>query len=396
MRAFLLTFTGTSLAAVGALAALNYTVDPYLIHQWDTPALQQLRPAREKLSSWGKTYAIARYRPAVLYLGNSRTELALAASHPGFGGRPVFNGALSGASVGDMIAMASHATALSRLDSVVWGIDAPSFSMVRGTLDFDRELVASGALYLPRRALLDIKRALTVDMTRDSFSLLAGRFGRVCRSNLALKGQRDQSCIENHMKELGGTAAAVRPRLLEFVRGEGPTPQALEAFEQALAALCRQGTRVRVYINPTHASTYLALHEAGKWPALERWQRALAGLGARARATGCDARLYDFSGFNHVTTEALPQAGGRPEMQYYWEPSHYRANVGEMVMSRLVGSGNAAGSFGAEITPGSIEGHLARMREARERYARDHPVEARVASEVARAAGARPVALASR
>ncbi|HYE40412.1 MAG TPA: hypothetical protein VEB23_10795, partial [Ramlibacter sp.] len=245
MRKYLAVFCGVSTLAVGSVASLNYVVDPYLIHQWGTPEVQRLRPPREKLSAWGKTYAIARYRPAVLYLGNSRTELALPAPHPAFGDAPVFNGALSGASLGDMVAMARHATALGPLDTVVWGIDAPSFSLVLGTLDFDRELVASGGAYLPRRALLDVKRALTLDMTLDSVSLLRGSFGSVCRSNLAFHGQRDASCIADHMQGWGGTAAAVRPRLSEFVRGEGPTDGALAAFDAALGDLCRGGTRVR-------------------------------------------------------------------------------------------------------------------------------------------------------
>ena len=389
MRAFLLTFLCTSALAVGAVATLNYTVDPYLIHQWDTPTVQRLRPPREKLSAWGKTYAIARYRPAVLYLGNSRTELGLPARHPVLGDVPAFNGALSGASLGDMVAMAGHAMALSRLDTVVWGIDAPSFSMVRGTLDFDRELVADGSGYLARRALLDLKRALTLDMTIDSVNLLAGRFGSVCRSNLAFHGQRDETCIADHMKGWGGTVAAVRPRLREFVRGDGPTAEAMHAFEATLSGLCRRGTRVRVYVNPTHASMYVALHAAGKWAALEHWQRELAQLGERLRAGGCDARFYDFSGFNGITTEALPPAGSAREMRYFWEPSHYRANVGGMLMRRMFGGpGEPVAGFGAELAPAMVAAHLREQRDGRERYATEYPADAGIARDVARAASA--------
>jgi hypothetical protein len=61
--------------------ALNYQVDPYLIHQWETPPVQRLLPGREKLSPWGKTYALAQYRPDILYIGNSRTELGLPVRH---------------------------------------------------------------------------------------------------------------------------------------------------------------------------------------------------------------------------------------------------------------------------------------------------------------------------
>src|ERR1700741_552202 len=104
MRRYTMWLCGISGLCVGAVAAINYTVDPYLTHQWDTPAVQRLRPPRERLSVWSKTYAVARYQPKVIYLGNSRTEVGVPAPLPVFEGRTVFNGALSGASAGDAMA----------------------------------------------------------------------------------------------------------------------------------------------------------------------------------------------------------------------------------------------------------------------------------------------------
>ncbi|MEG1329721.1 MAG: hypothetical protein RSD99_32750, partial [Janthinobacterium sp.] len=76
-RRYLAIFFACVLAALALVSAVNYRVDPYLLHQWDSPLLQRLRPTYEKLSAWGKTYAVARYRPAVVYIGNSRTEMGL-------------------------------------------------------------------------------------------------------------------------------------------------------------------------------------------------------------------------------------------------------------------------------------------------------------------------------
>lgn len=387
MRAYVTLFCLVSLLAVAGVGSLNYVVDPYLTHQWDTPLLQRLRPPREKMSAWGKTYALARYRPTVLYLGNSRTELGLPARLPVFSGAAVFNGALSGASLGDVAAMARHARKVSRLDTVVWGVDAPSFSLAIGTTDFDRDLVAANGYYFAQRRLLDLKRALTVDMTRDSLAVLSGSFGAVCRSSLAFYGQRDDSCIADHVSGWGGTGAAVAPRLREFMRGEGPTADALATFGATLADLCRDGTRVRLYINPTHASMLDALYWRGKGAALERWQRALADEAARRRGAGCDLRLFDFSGFNGITTEMLPQASRRREMAYYWEPSHYRANVGRMIMQRLFGGSDDIGppDFGVELAPAMMDAHLARQRAGRVRYQAEHALETALARSLAEA-----------
>lgn len=398
-RHYVMLLCGVCGAVLAAVSTLNYQIDPYLTHQWDSPLLQRLRPVREKLSAWGKTYALARLKPAVLYLGNSRTELGLPTAAAPFDRKTVFNAALAGASVGDAITMARHAARVSRLATVVWGIDAPSFSMVTGSTELEPELVADGPFFFARRALLDLKRALTVDMTSDSLRLLTGSFGAVCLSSLALHGQRDDACIVDRIDGWGGTTKAMEPRLREFGRGDGPTAAAMTAFEASVTALCRAGTRVRLYINPTHALTMEALYWRQKWAAMEQWQRDLAALGAARRAAGCDLRVYDFSGYNSVTTEPIPLVSGRREMAYYWEASHYRATVGQMVLQRMFGAEARSDSdsdtdaeadveaeveapvalpddFGVELDGAMLEPHLARLRGARARYQREHAEEA--------------------
>ncbi|WP_432377848.1 hypothetical protein [Duganella sp. P38] len=371
-RRYVAIFCGISLVATVAVAALNYHVDPYLIHQWNTPNVQRLLPGREKLSPWGKTYALARFRPEVLYVGNSRTELGLPVNSVVFGQRRVFNAALSGASLGDAAAMVRHAAAVSRLDTVVWGIDAPSFSMELGNTDFERGLVAEDKHYFLRRLMINLKRAISVDMTMDAIRVLRGTFGAVCQSSLALYGQRDGRCVRERIDSLGGTSAAILPRVRDFARGAGPTADAMRELDESVAGLCRAGTRVMLYVNPTHAMTADALYWAGKWPVMEAWQSQLSALAEERRRQGCDVRVFDFSGFNDVTTEPPPQAGGRPEMVNYWETSHYRANVGQMVLERMSGG---VGSFGVELTPASVFLHQAAQRAARDAYHQTHPIE---------------------
>ena len=376
MRAYLNLFCGLSVSVVGAVGALNYVVDPYLTHQWDTPPIQQLRPVRERLGAWAKTYALARYRPEVVYVGNSRTEVGLPADPGMFGGRAVFNAALSGATMGDAGMMAHHAVQVSRLHTLVWGLDAPSFTLDAGNTELDETVLADGAGYLSRRVLMNLKRAISVDMAQDSWRVLNGSQEAVCRSSLAFRGQRDTACLEHRFAQKGGTAAAVLPRLGEFVRGAGPTGGALKVFDARLATLCGQGARVRLYVNPTHALMQDALYWAGKWDAMEAWLLALASATDRHRAGGCDVTLHDFSGFNSVTTEAVPQASGRKDMVYYWEPSHYRDNVGRMILSRVLGDGSAApADFGLELTAARLPAHLAAVRAAREKYHAEHSLE---------------------
>ena len=379
MKTYLCVAAGLPLLLVGGVAATNYVLDPFLIHQWGTPQLQRLRQPVEKLNAWGKTYAMAVYRPETIYLGNSRTELGLPVAARG--AERVFNAALSGATVGDALRMLGHARELGPLRRVVWGIDAPSFTLSVGNTELESGLLAQDGRYLARRVLMDLQRSVSVDMSRASLDLLAGRAAAVCRPSLAQFGQRDGACIRHRIEGWGGTAEVVGPRTREFLRGEGPVEGTFEALELALRNDC--AVEWRLYVNPTHAMTIDALYWSGRGPQYEQWLQRLAGMGQKLRAAGCDVRVYDFSGFNAITGEPVPRSGDRAEMRHYWETSHYRETVGDAILARLAGGPAAVDGFGTELAPATVAARIAQLRASRTSYLQTHPYEAERAHRIA-------------
>ena len=377
-RRYLACFLACVFLVLGGISLLNYQVDPYLLHQWDSPLVQRPRQLNEKLGAWAKTYAVARYRPAIIYIGNSRTELGLPTGvRTLFDGKSIFNSAVSGASIGDAIRLAEHAARVSRVETMVWGIDAPTFSLDMGAARVEDSLTGARHGFFAQRALVNLKRGLTLDMTEDSVRILTGNAGDVCRSNLARYGQRDETCTLKGIRHWLGTKDAIPVRLQEFGDGQGPTPPSIPAFDASLAKLCSSGVRLRMYINPTHALTLYALHWRGKWDAMQAWQRGLVRITERHRQHGCDVRLVDFSGFNSITTEATPLVSGKPDMHYYWEVSHYRDNVGRLILARLFGGDTPPpADFGVELTQANIDAHHAATRAARDRYRLEHAREA--------------------
>ncbi len=366
---------------VAAVAGANYVLDPYLIHQWDTPKVLRLRQPVEKLNAWGKTYAVAVYQPHTIYLGNSRTELGLAVAKDG--NTRVFNAALSGSTLGDAIRMLGHARQSGPVRRVIWGIDAPSFTLTAGNSELEPALLAKDDAYFARRVLLDLQRAVSMDMSRETLALLRGQTEPICHASLARFGQRDNACMRHRIAGWGGTGAVIGARTREFLRGEGPRESALPALEQALRSACH--IQWRLYVNPTHAMTIDAMYWAGRGGQYEAWLQAITGVGERMRRAGCDVRIYDFSGFNSVTSEAVPRAGDRSDMRNYWETSHYRDHVGAAILARLTGGAAAPDGFGTELTPVSIGRHIEGQRTARAAYLVDRPYEAAWAQRIAAA-----------
>lgn len=76
------------------------------------------------------------------------------------------------------------------------------------------------------------------------------------------------------------------------------------------------------------------LSRNGHWPEVERWKAALAQIASQYQST-CNVELFDFTGFNSVTTESIAglTAAHRPEN--YWEASHFKDNVGKLILKRI-------------------------------------------------------------
>lgn len=375
-RPYLLAVGMTALIVIAALTTFNYLVDPYYIHQWGSPLLQRPSPPQQKIVPWAKTYAAAAYHPEVLYLGSSRTEIGLPADSDVFTGKRVLNLAISGAALGDAINMLDHTSAFHRPEIVVWGLDYGwQFRQKSGNSDFNPELVAAGPY---KRFALNLKRSLSLTASTDAYRLLYDPAVQKCEPILATHGTKPDRCLEYIMADEGGTTAAF-DKIIN--RGDpqakpADAKAALHLLDTVTRGYCAQGTTFRFFLHPVHALAELSYWE-NNWRELDGWKRELVGLFDARRQEGCDIRFMDFSGYNAITTEAVPQKTGRPTMQHYWEHSHYRAEVGQMMLERMFApkSMQQPGEFGTELTGATIEQHLLAIQKNRDAYCQGHPAE---------------------
>ena len=369
----------SSFIFLAALVTLNYQVDPYFIHQWDSPLLQRQSPAQQKIMPWAKTYAAYRYQPEVVYLGSSRTEIGLPTDSPLLAGKRVFNLAISGGSVGDAINMLKHTAYFHQPKIVVWGLDYGwQFREKTGNTDFTKELVADGPHYPLRRTLLNIKRSLSMAMTGDALSIVTGQSEKSCLPLSAYFGHKSSQCLEIIMKNEGGTKKAFEEvqKKKEPLGKPEDTATTIRLLDRVVEEYCRDNTLFRLYIQPIHA-----LAELSYWHTLEEdvddWKRALTVMTEGRRRQGCDIRLVDFSGFNSITTEEIPQATGKETMQHYWEQSHYRSEVGLKILQKLLAPEDPStnGTFGVELRSDSIEESIGNYHRSRQSYMAQHPEE---------------------
>ena len=135
--------------------------------------------------------------------------------------------------------------------------------------------------------------------------------------------------------------------------------------------LCSQSIDVDLVLLPNHAKRMQIWSDMVGDALTDQWKRDVSGLAARLRSKGCAITVWDFSYHNAITTADLDGPGADSPSFPYWEDIHFRPVVGPRVLQRiLLGSGD---DFGVELTPETVESHIARAAHAREVWRRSHP-----------------------
>jgi len=373
----------------------------------DREGFNAYKPAVDHRVRLVKAYDVRRLRPQGIILGTSRSHLGLRPSHDGWDpvAKPVYNLAFDGATTKEMYLYLLHAHALRSLRQVVLGLDTYHATLAPATArpDFDAQLLDSPVGWiLPSLMRADLKVLTSLDTLRASLATVRSRsvrepqwfapdgqrlgevfFRRVGErfEQLGPRGYFEEiDRLEVGFKREGQLAANAR----DPGRSAQPATAASETsldYIRRIVAFCRaQGVDLRIFIAPEHAHQLELTAAIGEWASLENAKRALVELLAEdaARHSGAPSiPLWDFSGYSSVTTEALPPPGSRAEMEFYWDSSHFKDIVGDLVLDRLFGLSHPLRplppDFGVQLTPGTVEPALARLRAAQLAYRRSHP-----------------------
>ena len=368
-RRYLRLTLAATLAATATILLVNWQVDPFSL---GGAASAGGRPAEDAdatgASFLQKAFAVRRAGAAAVILGTSRSDFGLMSGHPGFpaAARPVYNLSLGGVSIAQMRDLLVHAQHAHPLRVAVIGLDLESF-LPGGRTDFDRAVLAGNPESAPEwmsRARLDLSwRALAASTglrpVRETAEVQETGVGH--RQILQIRE------FENFHSRL----PQLFPRRDYGDRWDTDPHRAasMRAFAELLAYARRESIDLRLFISPVHAR-YLELYRrVGWWPLFESWKRALAA--ALAEEAGQEPGriafpLWDFSGFNDLTMEAVPPATDlQTRMRWYRDSSHYSREHGSLILDRVLNHARQDATPAAPVVrvdTKNIEAHLGRQR----------------------------------
>lgn len=402
-RRFLVQLTLVFMAVCALAAGANYLIDPYGL--FGTPridGINALKPAAPERVRVSKPYMAKAAAAHTVIGGNSRPELGIDPQSPCWSAeqRPVFNIGIPGASFYMQTQYVKHAVAAGATRRVFMGVDFLDFLIdtnrqqhqrdwtilaqgYAGRLDIAGENVSDSRRLIQRaqdhlnsllslEAVSDSIYTLTRQRTHFSSDRRADGFNPAREYQFIIRNEGQHVLFAQKNRELARTLS--RPNLGLFNYGTDNS-EAFEALKGFLAWTAANDVEVTLFINPYHVH-YLSLIElSGNWPLFEQWKRTLVRIAGEH-----DEVLWDFNTVDAYSTEMPPAAGERhTAMQWYWEPAHYKATLGELMIAQMTGRQCAgiasAPGLGEPMNGTNIDRHLDQLRANLADYWQRHPQE---------------------
>ncbi len=345
--------------SIVVVVAFNYLIDPYAIT--GAPRVSALNDFKADINE--HTRQMKKYHPLqqsydTLILGTSRAEMGLDPAHPCFEklGAQVYNLGIPGASLRTSLNYGLNAVYQQPVKRIYFGIDFTDFTTSRQRYvaslpplmeqtSGEHKYFASGELnpaYLKVTFIDYLKALFSIDATISSIkTLVRQQPGAPTRTErgfnpgwdfkrvVSVEGAR--ALFDQKIQEL--QTQYNRPLYLHDERGE--LVQQFIDLTDFLDIAAQRNIEVVLFNNPLHEQFWQIMDDLGHGTLNEEW---LSTLQAILRQRG-DARvqLWDFSHDSYFIHEPLPPTGERSgPLQWFWEPSHYRRELGDLMLNALL------------------------------------------------------------
>ncbi len=376
--------------AIITTVSFNWFMNPYGIYNSpEIDGINKRKPLFAGQLRLAKAWKIYKRKPDGIILGSSRSECGLDPNHSGWkDAQDVYNLAISGGNMYEALRYFQHAHALKPQKQVVLGLDFRMFNI------FDKAGMGGG--FKESRLVVKADGSVNSEFSLfEKFIMLASM--DVLRDSIKTfqKQDKDLHYLANGKvfwkvnarlnRRLGGHHKAFRftekknmnqiwfqrPHQYEFIH-PNTGQSSFDYLRLLLDTAYRDNIDLRMLISPSHARIWEALHAVGLWSKFEQWKRELVSINEQeAKKYGKKPfPLWDFSGYNRYTTENITA-----NMKWYWESSHYKKELGDIVLDSVF-KRKIADNFGILINTKNIDKHLAEIRIKQQQYRKDHPIDA--------------------
>ncbi len=382
MRNYVIRICISSLIAFVAFAGFNWLVDPYKI--WNAPNIHGINTAKSELAIHEriyKTVGLAQHPTNTVILGTSRSDIGLNPNHPALG-QDAINLGISSQPYRETRMLFDWLHDRASVKTFVIGLDffasnsffpePGDFAVENFTNERRWKLIFSGST-LVDSALTIHKRKVLLGDTWSEKGL------RFWSDEYVKNGGGHRKIMSESEKMFLTKIYLPSPSCsFDFASTSGKLPP-LEEIRAVFVRAHREHIALKLLISPSHSRQWETLAAAGLWDKWEEWKQRLVQMNEEEaqRAGQQPFPLWDFSGYNSISTETVPVPGdAKSIMSWYFDSSHYTPATGDLVLDRIFNLNSpertVPDDFGILLTSHNIAAHLASIRVAREHYRQTH------------------------
>jgi len=391
---FLLVVIAPAIAVLCGFGWVNWYVDPYGVFGNAVPGVNDKKPRAYGQDRLFKVHDVERKHPSRSIAGTSRVGMGFDVDHPALGD-DAYNMGITGADLYECFRVVQHMHALEPQQRVVFGMDFSMFDARGrhpGFRDERLRATASGRVQL-RSFFHDLPAVLwSLDAWEDSRETLAAQWDRRVPHHRYYRGRFDPAPMEFYVEQWGHEyrfqfqEILFANKFLDFGYHDRIGREAQLAHLRSLLAFARrEGIELHLFFTPTHARLNEVMAAAGLWETFEEIKRdVVATVAEEAEESGEEPfPLWDFATYHPLTTESAGEVlDTSHRMRWYWETSHFKAALGDVVLDRMFAHEAGipadplpafAADFGSTLDPAHLDAHLDAVR-ARQLDWRDaHP-----------------------
>lgn len=382
---------------VALVSGFNVSIDPYRL--FDSPLIDGLnaqKPEAINQAALAKRYNILRQNPGSIIMGNSRPQMGLSTSHPCWpkGALPVFNAAITGAAITTQIKAIQNAYQSQNVKYVLMALDYIDFLQLdtsKSAESIFNELEKNYNFQRKTEVATDISLQKVSDFLKSATSLDTFKASLLTVTNqeendtssITSSGFHNADLLYHPLIENEGHQAILDQKRLAIIKDferlnirKKSNPQQAFISYKLLSRLAKHSKSINVeivfFINPYHAEYLSLLKQAGMWQAFNQWKENLSAL---AKIEGVD--LWDFSEFSIYLTDPIGhESETKPELNWFWEPSHYTKELGDILLQRIhrvncqpnISTQEDWGELISVLPKASLNEYLSRQTKALERY----------------------------
>ncbi len=345
------------------IGGVNYVVDPYGIYKTN---IFQNKPEQDKNIRLAKVVKVEELKPVSISLGTSRTEYGYDPNHQYFS-KLSYNLAVSGASLYENRLYLEHAIKQGNLKEVILVADWIMFNTKFMTKSYDFEDSFNiENIY---------KQLFSVDLFRSSFKTI---LNQKTKNSYLENGQRDWYFDQENIDKKGGHLKVMNKDEEKYYQKsdfkynsniyQDTKKDSFEDFRKILELCYQNNIKLDIVFGPSHIRQWEAYDYYQDIETWYKWKKDVVLFVAKIadEQEKTPYRIMDFSVYHELTAETVP-TNPKEKMKYHWEASHYKKELGDIVLDRLLDI-SPYKDFGVELNIQNIDNHIQNLREDRVKF----------------------------